>query len=632
MPGAACVGYVLVRPENIVERGVVRIKWFLFLMVELPATRIRAFGLVVVLCFTFLLVFNLFVDDDYSINLGDNQIFTGGAKPTEKNKATVEDKGRPEPIKPKPKLEFPNNYKDDITEEFLASMDAKTKECPNYVAYSKKPHPPFSRGRFEYPYMRPAPKCRTFVSLALETLISDLKRKLKDPDLARLVENTLPNTLDTTILWHQPSSQSKTPETFVVTGDIHAEWLRDSARQLAVFQPLIKYDEKLKDLIVGAIRTQEKYIIASPYCNAFHPPPQSKVKADKSAIDDVRPPPNWNVVFECKYEIDSLASFLTLTNDYIENSGGDLSVITPNWILAFERILALVKRESQALFDKHTGQLVAPLYTFQRKTKIGTETLPLGGAGNPLNFGTGLVRSAFRPSDDATILQFFIPGNAHMLTELKRTLNNILLKMPEPKTIEAHILWTKKFIKHIGEGIQEHGIVEHSRWGKVYAYEVDGYGSSVFMDDANIPSLLSLPDIGFLDINDEVYQNTRSMILSKLGNPYYLKGQYFEGIGGPHIGTSNAWPMSLLMRIRTTDDEKEILDNLEKVMATTGSLGLIHESVDVHQPDGKHYTRPWFAWCNSEFGKTILHLAEHKPHLIFKEQYATPYNISALFS
>lgn len=529
---------------------------------------------------------------------------------------------------------------DQITEEFLSKLDKQTHKCPEYVEYSQKKHGPLSPGKFKYPYMRPAPKCRTFVSEALEKVIVDLKLKIKDPDLARLVENSLPNTLDTTILWHKaskpnsgPGHHSQSPETFVVTGDIHAEWLRDSARQLSVFQPLVKYDERLKDLIKGAIRTQEQYVITSPYCNAFHPPPASGVKKGETAMDLVTPVPNWKIVFECKYEIDSLASFLTLTNDYLENSDGDLSIITKSWIAAYEKVLIVLQRELQPLFDEETGYALPFFYSFQRQTNIGSETLSLGGVGNPVNFDIGLVRSAFRPSDDATILQFFIPGNAHMLVELKRTFKNVLKQVSKSAGLDMHIDYTERFIKSIELGIEKHGIIDHPIWGKVYAYEVDGYGGSVFMDDANVPSLLSLPDIGFLKVDDEVYQNTRKMILSKSGNPYYLKGPHFEGIGGPHIGILNAWPMSLLMRMRTTDNDEEILHNLRLVMRTTAGLGLMHESINVNQPHGKVYTRPWFAWCNSEFGKTILHLAKHKPHLIFKEEYhSEPYDVRNLFS
>lgn len=499
-------------------------------------------------------------------------------------------------------------------------------KCLNYEQYAKVGHKPLSEGPYRYPFMRPEPQCRTFTSLALEIIIDDLKGKIKDPDLARLIENCLPNTLDTTIAWHKSSLRDKSvhfPQTFVVTGDIHAEWLRDSARQLSVYQPFLRFDDSLKELIKGAINTQAFYIINSPYCNAFHAPPGSSVKKGKGARDSVFPRPDWSQVFECKYELDSLASFLTLTNEYFENSDGDLSFLNDLWLKAFEKLLIVVKRESEPTFDEDTGSANVFYYSFQRQTNIGTETLPLGGVGNPVNYGTGLVRSAFRPSDDACTLQFFIPANCHLVTELKRIRDNFLnsssLKSPNADLL---ISYTDHFIEQITNGIEKYGIVNHPKWGRVYAYEVDGYGSNIFMDDANIPSLLSLPDMKYVDVNDEVYQNTRKMILSKEGNPYYLKGPFFEGIGGPHIGISNAWPMSLLMRMRTTDDDDEILQNLKMVMKNTAGLGIMHESVHVNSRNGAQYTRPWFAWCNSEFGKTILHLAKSKPHLIFKEEFA----------
>lgn len=529
----------------------------------------------------------------------------------------------------------------DVDLQFLKKLDKETRKCPDYVEYSKESHPPFSKGKYKYPYMRPAPKCRTFASEAVEFLIEDLKKKAIDDDLARLIENCLPNTLDTTILYHKSKYTNKDheiPESFVVTGDIHAEWLRDAARQLSVYQPFVKYDDKLKELMKGAINTQAYFINNSPYCNAFHPPPGSNVKKGQSAIDNVFPRPDWRQVFECKYEIDSLASFLTLTNEYFENSDGDLSFIGSSWLLAYQKVLTVFKRESQPSFDEETGQALDYYYLFKRNTDIGSETLPLGGVGNPVNFGTGLIRSAFRPSDDATTLQFFIPGNIHALTELRKLRKNILtdkLKedLKEKVDISKMIEYTDRFIKSITEGVEKYGIVNHPIYGKVYAYEVDGYGSATFMDDANIPSLLAIPDMGFTGVEDEVYQNTRKMILLKEGNPYYLTGLYFEGIGGPHIGIENAWPMSLLVRIRTTDDDNEIKKYLKIIMDTTARLGLMHESIYVNSKEGFSYTRSWFAWCNSEFGKTILYLAKNKPHLIFKEEFAnTPYDLDKIFS
>lgn len=502
-------------------------------------------------------------------------------------------------------------------------------KCPDYVEYSQKPHPPFTQGKYNFPFMRPSLECRTFTSKAVEYLILDLKSKVNSVDLGRLIENCLPNTLDTTILWHKSSltnlnaaRRQDYPQTFVVTGDIHAEWLRDAARQLSTYQPLIKYDPELREMIKGAISTQAFYVINSPYCNAFHPPPGSGVKRGNTAMDYVFPHPDWRQVFECKYELDSLASFLTLSNDFYENSDGDISFVNHYWLRALEKLLIVFKRESQPSFDEETGAAIRFYYAFKRQTDIGTETLPLGGVGNPVNYGTGLIRSAFRPSDDASILQFFIPANIHALTELQRLRKNFLNEdVITDKDISVLIETVDHFIDSLTKGIEKYGIVEHPKFGKVYAYEVDGYGSAVFMDDANIPSLLSIPDMGFKPRDDPIYQNTRKMILLKSGNPYYLKGRYFEGIGGPHIGIHNAWPMSLLMRIRTSDDDEEIMENLKAVMDTTAGLGLIHESVNVNSAYGREYTRSWFAWCNSEFGKTILHLAKHKPYLIFKEEF-----------
>lgn len=502
--------------------------------------------------------------------------------------------------------------------------------CEDYKTFSEERHEPLSSGPLKLPFQRPPKQCRTFSSKAVERLIEDLQERIEDPDLSRLMENALPNTLDTTVLWHKPKGEDKFAQSFVVTGDIHAEWLRDAARQLSVYQPLTAYDDSLKELVRGAINTQASYILVSPYCNAFHPPPGSGIRKGETAMDKVTPVPHWKYVFECKWEIDSLASFLTLTNEYYASTK-DHTIFNELWMNAMLNILTVLKRESSPTFDE-AGNVLPFYYTFQRDTNIGTETLPLAGTGNPVNFGTGLVRSAFRPSDDACIFQFFIPGNAHMSVELQKisqTLNKIKDKIESFDQLPEIIKKSANIGQTIKESIYKFAVKDHPEFGQVFAYEIDGYGGSVFMDDANIPSLLSLPDLGFLDANDEIYQNTRRMILTKRGNPYFLQGSHFKGIGGPHIGIHNAWPMSLLMQIRTSDDDDEIMENLQMVLENTGELGLVHEAIHVNYPRGMKYTRPWFAWANSEFGKTILDLAERKPHLIFKDQYKdTPYVFS----
>ncbi|KAG7192613.1 uncharacterized protein KQ657_001713 [Scheffersomyces spartinae] len=580
-----------------------------------------------VLIFILVVVFNRRLEPSYgSVAPVDEIEETNGYKDDFLDKNVLNRNG--EKLKTAPKLII----SDEVTKDMLRAMDKKQAKCPDYVDYSSVAHGPLSSGKHRYPYMRPAPKCRTFSSEAVELLIAELKKRVEDVDLGRLIENTLPNTLDSTILWHLDEKQGGTrgPQSFVVTGDIHAEWLRDAARQLSVYQPLVKYDTKLRTLIKGAINTQAEFLNSSPYCNAFQPPIGSGIKKKDPSIDHVIPRPDWRRVFECKYEVDSLASFLTLSNEYYDNSdGGDTSFINYKWMAALEKLLIVVKREMIPSFNKDNGEAMGFYYVFQRNTNIGSETLPLAGTGNPVNYGTGLVRSAFRPSDDACILQFFIPGNIHLLTELKRMRRTYFNqdKLPE-FNIELFTSNIDFLIKKITKGIETYGIVDHPVHGKVYAYEVDGYGGNIFMDDANIPSLLAIPDMGFGELDDPVYQNTRKMILSKSGNPYYLKGKFFKGIGGPHVGVHNAWPMSLLVGIRTTNDDDEIINNLNLVMATTGGLGLMHETVHVGSEGGYQYTRPWFAWCNSEFGKTILHLAKHKPHLIFKDEYKNePFDI-----
>jgi meiotically up-regulated gene 157 (Mug157) protein len=398
----------------------------------------------------------------------------------------------------------------------------------------------------ELPFQRPDKRCRTFSSPLVEKVIEDITTKMEDKDLARLFENAFPNTLDTTVRWHTDGSTDhmelknrdyledeswQGAQSFVVTGDINAEWLRDSTNQLRQYQPLAKKDKRIFNLILGAINTQSEYVIESPYCNAFQPPPPSKLSASENGQDDVvHPAYEPSFVFECKYELDSLAHFLALGNTFYEHTKS-VEFLNSRWFQALNTLLLVLDQQSQSTFDKESSQFELNTYTFRRRTDQGTETLPLSGNGNPLNWGTGLVRSAFRPSDDASILGFYIPANAQMAVELKKTAE-ILASISKHAKLAQQLEKRAKIIK---DGVWEHGVVQHKKWGKVFAYEVDGYGSHILMDDANVPSLLALPILGFVDVKDEVYQNTRKMLLSKEGNPYYLEGRAFHGIGGKYI-------------------------------------------------------------------------------------------------
>ena len=370
-----------------------------------------------------------------------------------------------------------------------------------------------------------------------------------DKDLARLFENAFPNTLDTTIRWHVDGTEKHSelkarsklddgkwqgPQSFVVTGDINAEWLRDSTNQLLQYQTLANKDQAIYDLILGAINTQTEYVIQSPYCNAFQPPSASKLHHTNNGQDDiVHPVYEPSFVFECKYELDSLAHYLSIANTFY-NVTTSTDFLTARWYTALETVLTVLDQQSESTYDHEMGQFQRNAYTFQRRTDTGTETLNLDGIGNPLNFGTGLIRSAFRPSDDATILGFLVPSNAMMSVELRRT---AAMLSDLGKAALAQNL--QKRAKSIEDGIWEYGVMDSKKWGKVFAYEVDGYGGAIMMDDANVPSLLALPQLGFVARGEGVYENTRKMLMRKEGNPYCLEGKGFKGIGGmstPRLG------------------------------------------------------------------------------------------------
>lgn len=473
---------------------------------------------------------------------------------------------------------------------FGVDGDSYRTACPDYRHYSFTPHRPLSKGPLALPYQRPSPLCRTFSSPLVEQVVEDVTSRMHDQDLARIFENAFPNTLDTTVRWHVDGSQKhgaqkiyqngawEGPQSFIVTGDINAEWLRDSTNQLTQYQSLTKKDKKLHQLILGAINTQAEYVIESPYCNAFQPPPPSGQPVPSNGQDDmVHPAFEPSRVFECKYELDSLAHFLALGNTF-HNATGSTAFLHSRYYLAIDTILEVLEQQAKPTFNATTGKFEKNEYTFMRLARVSSETLSLSGIGNPLGPGTGLIRSAFRPSDDATILGFLIPANAQMSVELKRAAS--ILRAAGKETLASKL---QARGESIAKGVWEHGVVHHKKYGDVFAFEVDGYGSSIMMDDANLPSLLALPLLGFLDRTDKIYQNTRRMILERAGNPYYLEGSAFAGVGGPHVGPQHAWPMSRLVQAMTSDDDKEILDSLNAVRDVS-RLGLINEGVNVQRP------------------------------------------------
>ena len=464
-------------------------------------------------------------------------------------------------------------------------------DCPDYSDYATSRHGPYSSGRYKMSYQRPAPECRTFKLQAVEDTIKSMKGSIRDPDLFRLFENSFPNTLDTAIKWKGTANGTDEDLTFIITGDINAMWLRDSSNQMQSYLSLLKPSSdknSIASLYRGVINLQARYLIASPHCNSFHPPHESNIPPAGNGAgngDIVFPDYDSQIVFECKWELDSLAAFLQVSSEYYLATQDIRFFGKYNWIKAMKSVMKVAQDMTTPTYGSD-GKVLASPYTWLRSTTRATETLANDGVGNPVASGIGLIRSAFRPSDDATIYQFFIPSNMMFARHLSTTAD-IMARLPNQSGLANQM---KSMSRSLRDAIAAHGTINHPTYGKIYAYEVDGFGSTTIMDDANIPSLLSAPFLGYLPANDSIYQNTRKLVLSG-SNPYFMRGPAISAVGGPHVGPGQAWPMASIVRILTSDDDAEISKVLKEIVSTTDGLGLVHESVDSWNP--KKWSRQW---------------------------------------
>ena len=436
---------------------------------------------------------------------------------------------------------------------------------------------------------RPPVEQRHFVSEAVEAKISAVKKDIADQEISWLFENCYPNTLDTTVEHRIIDGK---PDTFVITGDIKAMWLRDSTAQVWPYLPLAKEDAKLKNLLAGVVHRQTRCILIDPYANAFNDGPSgSEWEKDLTAMK--------KELHERKYELDSLCYPIRLAHGYWKATG-DSSIFDQSWQQA-TRLVVRTFREQQRF--KGLGP-----YKFQRVTAVAYDTVPLGGYGNPTR-PCGLIHSVFRPSDDACVYPFLIPSNLFAA--------KVLLQLSEIYTAElkdrAFASECRELSEQVSAAIRKQAIVKHASYGTIYAYEVDGFGNTLLMDDANIPSLLSLPYLGACSPNDPIYQATRRFILSS-DNPYFFRGTKAEGMGGPHVGLNMIWPLGIVMRALTSNSEAEITQCLRLLKTTHANTGFMHESF--HKDEPSRFTREWFAWANTLFGELIIKLHTERPQLL----------------
>jgi meiotically up-regulated gene 157 (Mug157) protein len=430
---------------------------------------------------------------------------------------------------------------------------------------------------------RPEVKERLFQSIAVEKKIKEICKLLKNPKLSWMFSNCFPNTIDTTVHYRILDGKD---DTFVYTGDIHAMWLRDSGAQVFPYIRLANEDPLLKKMLAGVIQRQTKCILLDPFANAFNDGPVGGEW--QSDLTDMKPE-----LHERKWEIDSLCYAIRLAYEYWKTTG-DTSVFTEEW----ERAIALIVKT----FKDQQRKNGLGAYNFQRETARALDTMSNDGWGQPVK-PVGLIASAFRPSDDATTYLFLIPSNFFAVTSLRKAAE--ILTTVKRNTVLA--TECTNLASEVETALKEYAVYNHPKFGKIYAFEVDGFGNHALMDDANVPSLLAMPYLGDVDVNDPIYQNTRRFVWSE-NNPYFFKGTKGEGIGGPHIGYDMIWPMSIMMRAFTSQNDEEIKTCVKMLMDTDANTGFMHESF--HKDDPFKFTRKWFAWQNTLFGELIITLID----------------------
>ena len=442
-----------------------------------------------------------------------------------------------------------------------------------------------------FPVVRVAPEKRNFQSPAIESAISEFQKNVADPKLKWLFGNTFPNTLDTTVTTETVNNR---PSTYVITGDIDAMWLRDSSAQVWPYLPFMKSDPKLQSLVAGVINKQTQFILKDPYANAFY---NDEAKVGYWKSDNTKMSPG---VHERKWEIDSLCYPIRLAHNYWKTTG-DTAPFDADWNRAIAATLQTFREQQRR---ENRGP-----YRFQRNTAQATDTQPMSGYGYPVN-PVGLIVSSFRPSDDASLFGFLIPSNFFAVVSLRQAAEMQDALPNGDKNLATEM---RALADEVEVALKKYAVVNHPKYGEIYAFETDGFGSHLLMDDANVPSLLSLPYLGAVKADDPIYLNTRKFVLST-DNPFFYKGSAAEGVGGPHVGQDMIWPMAITLRALTSDDDNEIRAAIEMLKTTDADTGFMHETFNKNDPS--KFSRSWFAWANTLFGELMWKTYREKPELL----------------
>lgn len=411
----------------------------------------------------------------------------------------------------------------------------------------------------------------------MDNFLNTLREQAEEiPELMDVFVNCYTNTLNTTV------KRMENNMTHVITGDIPAMWLRDSAAQLRPYIFLAKENEEIRELIAGLVRRQFMCITIDEYANAFN-------EAPNGACWEKDDPDQNPWVWERKFEVDSLCYPLQLAYLLWKNTGCTTQ-FEGDFQAGVEKILEVFTTEQYHEEKSH--------YRFNRNNGYYRDTLSRDGKGALVKSGTGLIWSGFRPSDDACTYGYLIPSNMFAvvalgyLEEMEREIFHNEELAERVKALKEEI---QRAIETIGKTFTE-------EFGMVYAYETDGYGMYNLMDDANVPSLLAMSYLGYKG-EPEVSQNTRRFLLSE-ANPFYFKGAKAAGIGSPHTPSNYIWHIAMAIQGLTSETREEKLEILKNMAATTGGKGVMHEGFCCE--DDSKFTRAWFSWANAMYAELFL--------------------------
>jgi uncharacterized protein len=419
----------------------------------------------------------------------------------------------------------------------------------------------------------------TVIPESMQKLINHVKEFFpEDEKLQHMFEQCFVNTYTTTL------KKQEDGKTFVITGDIPAMWLRDSAAQVRPYLLAAEEDEEMATLLEGVIRQQFDFILHDPYANAFNQ--TANGKGHQTDLTKMTPH-----IWERKYEIDSLCYPIQLAYLFWKSTGRT-TLINERFKQVMETIIQVWRTEQD-----HENQ---SSYRFERTDCRQSDTLTREGKGGRV-VPTGMTWSAFRPSDDACTYGYLVPANMFAVVilgyaaEMCDVINQTALKEE-----------CLKLRDEIQKGIEQYAKLDHPIHGDMYVYETDGEGRVNVMDDANVPSLLAAPYLGYLPYDNPAYLNTRSFLLSR-DNPYYYEGKYANGIGSPHTPDHYIWHIALAIQGMTTTSEVEKQEILAYFKQTDGGTNFMHEGFNADCPE--EFTRDWFAWANTMFSEFVLSLA-----------------------